>query len=79
VQIVVEPKQELPFEIARGSEGGAAKRGGGPTMPVLFNPHPDCHRGPPRFGAQNALAIAFPRSVVEGRTDSELLSPEARF
>src|ERR1700730_5651574 len=24
-QIVVEPKQELPFEIARGSQGGAAE------------------------------------------------------
>jgi hypothetical protein len=25
MQIVVEPKQELPFEIARGSQGGAAE------------------------------------------------------
>jgi hypothetical protein len=39
VQIVVEPKQELPFEIARGSEGGATKSGGGPR------PVNACNRG----------------------------------
>src|SRR5258708_15799810 len=33
-QMVVEPKQELPFEIAQGEPGGAAERGVGLTMSV---------------------------------------------
>jgi hypothetical protein len=64
-QIVVEPKQELPFEIARGSRGGAAERGAGPP-------------GRLSIGVGMNSPSHFGRSVIEGRTDSEFSSPEVR-
>jgi hypothetical protein len=66
-QIVVEPKQELPFEIARGSRGGAAERGAGPTRAFIYR----------RRHETDSLSH-FGRSVIEGRTDSEFSSPEVR-
>lgn len=75
-QIVVEPKQELPFEIARGSEGGAAKSSGGPR------PVNACNRGLTSFARQieekTTRRRISPRSVIEGRTNSAFSLPEVR-
>jgi hypothetical protein len=49
VQIVVEPKQELPFENCTAeTTGGAAKRGGGPNHAGYPSSARLCNRAPPR-------------------------------
>src|SRR6266699_709294 len=50
VQIVVEPKQELPFENCTAeTTGGAAKRGGGPNHAGYpLSSARLCNRAPPR-------------------------------
>jgi hypothetical protein len=64
-QIVVEPKQELPFEIARGARGERRSVVGAPTRPVSAR-----NRGLPSFAKQfqekTTRRRISPTSVIEG-------------